>query len=208
MRFDSVEFWAFFAVVLLLHRVLPARRLLLVLASYAFYASWNPPFVLLLLFSSMLDFAIGHRLGALPAMDAGARTQRRALLGLSLLGNLGVLFYFKYVGFVLDNLVDAVDSALEITERLAVADPAVALHGAVALGPTVTIAGDVFGNTVNLAKRLTDVARKGKVIMPKDQAELLADRDDFEIHRVGRSFELKGVGRTSAVSVTRAAAPG
>ena len=118
----------------------------------------------------------------------------------------------KFIGdeafFVLDNLVDAVDSALEITERFAVADPAVALHGAVALGPTVTIAGDVFGNTVNLAKRLTDVARKGKVIMPKDQAELLADRDDFEIHRVGRSFELKGVGRTSAVSVTRAAAPG
>ena len=105
MRFDSVEFWAFFAVVLLLHRVLPARRLLLVLASYAFYASWNPPFVLLLLFSSMLDFAIGHRLGVLPATDAGARNQRRALLGLSLLGNLGVLFYFKYVGFVLDNLV-------------------------------------------------------------------------------------------------------
>ncbi len=68
----------------------------------------------------------------------------------------------------------------------------------------MTIAGDVFGNTVNLAKRLTDVARKGKIILPKDQADLLAEREDLELHRVNRSFELKGVGRTSAVSVARA----
>jgi D-alanyl-lipoteichoic acid acyltransferase DltB (MBOAT superfamily) len=105
VRFDSVEFWAFFAVVLVLHRLLPARRWLLVLASYAFYASWNPPFVLLLLFSSALDFVIGRKLGALPVDSPSLHAKRRALLGLSVLGNLGVLVYFKYVNFALDNLV-------------------------------------------------------------------------------------------------------
>lgn len=120
MRFDSVEFWAFFAVVLVLHRLLPFRRVLLVLASYAFYASWNPPFVLLLLYSSVLDYAVALRLGALPAPEepanagdalesarasAALRRKRRALLAVSLVGNLGVLVYFKYVGFLLDNLV-------------------------------------------------------------------------------------------------------
>ncbi|MFV0318684.1 MAG: hypothetical protein ACK5O2_17195 [Microthrixaceae bacterium] len=112
----------------------------------------------------------------------------------------------KFIGdeafFVLDDLGEAVRTALEIMERLEASDPPVALHGAVASGPTVTIAGDVFGNTVNLAKRLTDVARKGKVILPKDQAKLLEDCDDLRLHRVGRSFELKGVGRTSAMSVS------
>lgn len=114
----------------------------------------------------------------------------------------------KFIGdeafFVVGDLGEAADVALEILERLAEHDPPVALHGAVAIGPTVTIAGDVFGNTVNLAKRLTDVARKGKIILPKDQADLLAEREDLELHRVNRSFELKGVGRTSAVSVARA----
>ncbi|MCA9574235.1 MAG: MBOAT family O-acyltransferase [Polyangiales bacterium] len=104
MRFDSIEFLVFFAVVLVLHRLLPPRRWLLVLASYAFYASWNPPFVLLLLFSSALDFMVGRALGALP-IEPSTHRRRRALLGLSVLGNLGVLAYFKYVDFALDNLV-------------------------------------------------------------------------------------------------------
>lgn len=114
----------------------------------------------------------------------------------------------KFIGdeafFVVDDLADAASAALEIMERLEEADPPVSLHGALASGPTVTIAGDVFGNTVNLAKRLTDVARKGKILIPKDQASLLAERDDLSIRRVGRTFELKGVGRTSAVSISRA----
>ncbi len=57
--------------------------------------------------------------------------------------------------------------------------------------------------TVNLAKRLTDVARKGKVVLPKDDAEALEGRDDLTIRRVNRVFELKGMGRTAAVSISR-----
>ena len=121
MRFDSVEFWAFFAVVLVLHRLLPFRRGLLVLASYFFYASWNPPFLVLLLFSSALDYVVGLRLGALPLpvpgpdgvtlpvlTDSERRSlvrKRRALLAVSCVGNLGLLAYFKYINFFVDNLV-------------------------------------------------------------------------------------------------------
>jgi len=98
VRFDSVEFLLFFPVVLVLHRLLPWRRGLLILASYTFYASWNPPFLLLLLFSSALDYTVGRRLEA-----ADDPTRRKLLLGLSLAGNLGVLAFFKYFNFVLDN---------------------------------------------------------------------------------------------------------
>jgi hypothetical protein len=62
----------------------------------------------------------------------------------------------------------------------------------------------VFGNTVNLAKRLTAVARRNKVVLTKATATVaLADRDDLEQHRVARVFELKGIGRTQIVSVSR-----
>lgn len=113
----------------------------------------------------------------------------------------------KFIGdeafFVVDDIPTAVDVALEVADRMAAGEPHVALHTGIATGPTVSIAGDVFGNTVNLAKRLTDVARKGKVVIPRDDSEVLKGRDDLVVRRVARSFDLKGVGRTSAVNVSR-----
>ena len=113
----------------------------------------------------------------------------------------------KFIGdeafFVVDDIPAALDVAFEVADRMADGEPPVALHTGVATGPTVSIAGDVFGNTVNLAKRLTDVARKGRVVMPRSDADTLEGRNDLIVRRVTRSFDLKGVGRTSAVSVTR-----
>lgn len=113
----------------------------------------------------------------------------------------------KFIGdeafFVLADLPSAADVALEMVDRMRAGEPRVDVHGGIAYGPTVTIAGDVFGNTVNLAKRLTDVARKGRILMPKGDTELMEGREDLHVRRVGRSFEFKGVGRTAAVAVTR-----
>jgi alginate O-acetyltransferase complex protein AlgI len=102
MLFSSGEFLFFFLLVFALHRVLPWRRALLVVASYAFYASWNPPFVLLLAYTTVLDYVLGLRMEA-----EQVRWRRRALLGLSLAGNLGVLAYFKYVNFFLEMAIQA-----------------------------------------------------------------------------------------------------
>ena len=100
MRFDSAEFLFFLGAVLALHWIVPTRRALLIGASYSCYSSWNPPFLLLLLASTALDYSVGRRL-----QRTSDPTRRRAWLLLSLLGNLGVLGYFKYVNFFLDNLV-------------------------------------------------------------------------------------------------------
>ena len=101
MRFNSYEFIVFFAIVLGLASLVRgrARHALLLGASYAFYASWNAPFTLLLIYSTLLDFICGKRI-------AGARTRaaRLAWLWASLIGNLGVLFYFKYGNFFVDNV--------------------------------------------------------------------------------------------------------
>ena len=101
MRFNSYEFVLFFAVVLALAPFLRGRgrHLMLLAASYLFYATWNPPFVLLLLFSTALDYGCAGRMEA-----ARSLWGRRGWLSLSLCGNLGVLAYFKYGNFFLENV--------------------------------------------------------------------------------------------------------
>ncbi len=70
------------------------RLLFLTLASCAFYMAWNWRFIGLVLFSMVLDYVVGLRIQA-------ARTPfaRRAWLGVSLTGNLGLLGTFKYFDF-------------------------------------------------------------------------------------------------------------
>ncbi|MBK7428366.1 MAG: MBOAT family protein [Saprospiraceae bacterium] len=101
MVFNSYTFIVFFAVVLFLHN-LPLswtfKKINLLLASYLFYAVWSPPFLLILIFSTILDFIVGKYLHSETRLS-----RRRFLLTLSLLGNLGVLGYFKYGGFLMEN---------------------------------------------------------------------------------------------------------
>ncbi len=101
MLFNSLTFLIFFAIVLLVHYS-PLRwrgkKLNLLLASYLFYAAWNPPFILLLWVSTMVDWKVA---AAIYRNDSQSR--RRALLLLSLGVNLGLLVFFKYSSFLLDN---------------------------------------------------------------------------------------------------------
>ena len=64
MIFTSFEFVLFFAVVVLVRsclRNLSAEKWFLVAASCAFYMSWSVPCVLLILFTSVMDYSIGRR---------------------------------------------------------------------------------------------------------------------------------------------------
>jgi alginate O-acetyltransferase complex protein AlgI len=107
--FNSLTFLVFLAIVLALHNLPLAWRVKktnLLLASYLFYAAWNPPFVVLLWISTLVDWwAAGaiHR--------SSNRTRRKLLLLVSLSTNLGLLAYFKYGGFVLDNFANGMAAA-------------------------------------------------------------------------------------------------
>ena len=100
MAFNSLTFLIFFAVVLGLHS-LPlqwhVKKTNLLLASYIFYAAWNPPFVILLWISTMTDWFAAKR------MTDSEGSKRRMWLLLSLAVNLGLLGYFKYGAFLEEN---------------------------------------------------------------------------------------------------------
>lgn len=103
MQFNSFSFLLLFAVVLVIHNSplsWRTRKVSLLVASYLFYAAWNPPFVALLLGSTLVDWYVGRALGRV-----SAPRPRRALLFISLGVNLGALAFFKYGGFLLENFV-------------------------------------------------------------------------------------------------------
>ncbi|MDD3619130.1 MAG: MBOAT family O-acyltransferase [Desulfobulbaceae bacterium] len=109
MLFNSLIFLLFLAIVLALHHLpLPwkAKKLNLCLASYVFYAAWNPPFVILLWISTLIDWLAGKRIAA--ARSTGAR---KGFLALSLTVNLALLGFFKYGGFLLDNFTALLELA-------------------------------------------------------------------------------------------------
>lgn len=101
MLFNSLTFLLFFLSVSLLHRVMPgwtAQKRLLLMASYLFYAAWNPPYIAVLLFSTMLDWWLARRL-----WRSENPSHRTWLLILSLASNLSLLGFFKYGNFLLAN---------------------------------------------------------------------------------------------------------
>jgi alginate O-acetyltransferase complex protein AlgI len=102
MVFNSLLFLAFFALVNA-SQFLPIswtqRKLVLTLFSYLFYAAWYPPTIVILWASTLLDWFVTRRLA-----EVTNPGKRRALLLLSLVFNFGVLGYFKYSGFFVENL--------------------------------------------------------------------------------------------------------
>jgi alginate O-acetyltransferase complex protein AlgI len=103
MLFNTVQFFAFLATVLLLFYALPwwtTRKYLLLAASYYFYASWNPKFLLLLWALTLIDYACARWIER-------SRRPKLALI-FSLAANLGFLAYFKYTNFLLGTTYDIV----------------------------------------------------------------------------------------------------
>ncbi|MFT4627947.1 MAG: alginate O-acetyltransferase complex protein AlgI, partial [Myxococcota bacterium] len=103
MSFVQAEFLLFFAVVWALYWSPLGRRgqnAVLVLASSVFYGWVHPAWVVLLYSSAGVDFAMGQLMVRSPKF-------KRVWLGLSLLTNLGLLFWFKYFDFFLGNVVTA-----------------------------------------------------------------------------------------------------
>ncbi len=101
MQFDSLAYVVLLAVTLaLFFRMGPtARTWLLIVASLIFYAAWSIPFTGLIVLSAVIDYTAS--LGIHASRTPG---KRRAYLLMSMISNLGLLGYFKYAGFFLENL--------------------------------------------------------------------------------------------------------
>lgn len=101
MLFNSLTFFVFFFLVFALYCLVAswtARKRVLLVASYLFYAAWNPPYVIVLFFSTSLDWWLARFI-----CQSKDVSHRKWLLIISLLSNLVLLGFFKYGDFLLVN---------------------------------------------------------------------------------------------------------
>ncbi|MBT4776534.1 MAG: MBOAT family protein [Crocinitomicaceae bacterium] len=107
MFFNSLDFALFLPIVFICYWFLTAKNLklqncLLIVSSYVFYGWWDYRFLLLILFSTIVDYSVGIFLNR----QSNTRN-RKLLLWTSIFVNLGLLGFFKYCNFFIHNFVKA-----------------------------------------------------------------------------------------------------
>ena len=103
MLFNSFDFAIFLPIVFgiywfVLKQDIRAQNLLIIAASYVFYGWWDWRFLGLIFISTLVDYAVGLHLS-----KQAKPTTRNLLLWTSVAVNLGILGFFKYYNFFLDN---------------------------------------------------------------------------------------------------------
>lgn len=109
MLFNSIDFFMFFPVVVLIYSVLPRkmRYLWLLVASYYFYMNWNAKYALLIGLSTVITYLCGIGIewtGKSERLQERAQCCQKLIIAGGFGVNLGILFYFKYFDFFLENI--------------------------------------------------------------------------------------------------------
>ncbi len=114
MLFNSIQFVYFLPIVLVLYFLAPGRFrwIVLLIASYYFYMSWNVNYVFLILFTTIVSYV-----SAIGIVRSENQDVRKALLIISVTASLGVLFFYKYFNFFSDSL-NTVLSAVAMDFRM------------------------------------------------------------------------------------------
>ena len=122
MLFNSLQFFCFFPIVVFFSFIIPGkyRKYWLLVVSWFFYMCWNPIYIVLLLFSTVITWGGGvlFEYADSHINDSDRlRHSKKIILSLVIILNLLVLFFFKYLGFASD-LISAVCSYLHVTVNI------------------------------------------------------------------------------------------
>jgi adenylate cyclase len=104
--------------------------------------------------------------------------------------------------FAADSPSDAAHISLELVEEHLVDEDFPQLRVGTAWGPVLHRLGDVFGPTVNIASRLTSIARPGRALVDKELAEAIEDDESFKLRRM-RRMSVKGYRRLEPWALRR-----
>ncbi|MFL6061401.1 MAG: adenylate/guanylate cyclase domain-containing protein [Marmoricola sp.] len=104
--------------------------------------------------------------------------------------------------FATDSPASAAHIGLELVEEHLEDEDFPQLRVGVAWGPVLNRLGDVFGPTVNIASRLTSIARPGRVLVDKELMEAIEDDPAFKLRRMRRT-SVKGYRRLEPWALRR-----
>ncbi len=105
MLFNSGEFFFFFLCIYILYLIphLRWQNGLLLVASYFFYASWEPRFLALIVASTLIDYTSAIKVEN--SLAQGHQRQAKFWVMVSIASNLSILGFFKYYNFFIENFI-------------------------------------------------------------------------------------------------------
>jgi alginate O-acetyltransferase complex protein AlgI len=107
MLFNSFTFFLFFIIVFFVYwfplkQITKRQNIFILISSYVFYGWWDWRFLGLIILSTLVDYFVGIFLS-----KESKENKRKVLLGISVVFNLGLLCYFKYYNFFIENWINA-----------------------------------------------------------------------------------------------------
>ena len=152
MLFNSSDFLIFFPIVVLVYFLIPQKlkNYWLLITSYYFYMCWNAKYALIILFSTVVTYFSGLALDSLQHQSSvqSVTRKKKTIVAISVLLNLSLLFYFKYINFAIGILGDAL-SVLHIELSIPAVDillpVGISFYTFQALGYTIDVyRGDTY----------------------------------------------------------------
>ena len=204
MTFNSINFLLFFPVVVLIYFLIPqrAKNIWLLVCSYYFYMSWNPRYVLLIAFSTVITWFGGRMIGRWKEGSPNSRGKQKLCIALCIASNLLILGFFKYYPFLTNNLVRLL-GGVGIGIRVPVFDVllpvGISFYTFQALGYII----DVYRGTVKPEKNLLQYALfisffpqlvAGPIERSKNLIRQIHEPHYFDEERVTRGLLLMGWG--------------
>lgn len=106
MLFTSLHFLVFFPIVTVIYFVIPQKFkwLWLLIASFYFYMAWNPKYAIILATSIVITYIGGILISRVHKQPTPRTGLLKLIVALTFTINLGILFFFKYFDFFIDNL--------------------------------------------------------------------------------------------------------
>lgn len=106
MLFNSIDFAIFLPIVFALYwfvfnRTISGQNFFILISSYIFYGWWDVRFLLLIAFSTVLDYLVAKKID-----KSSNDSYRKKLLYVSITLNLGLLGFFKYYNFFIASMVE------------------------------------------------------------------------------------------------------
>ncbi len=158
MVFNSLAFLIFFMLFFVLYWKLfskyniQIRNAFILLASYIFYGWWDWTFLGLIIISTLIDFILGKRIYA-----SENNTHKKWLLGLSVLSNLGILFFFKYFNFFIDSLQTAL-ATISVSTHVSTLDIILPVGISFYTFQTLSYTIDIYRGTLKPTKHILQFA--------------------------------------------------
>lgn len=192
MIFNSVSYLLFFPIVVLLYFALPykMRNVWLLVVSYYFYMNWNAKYAILLAGSTLITYVCSLLVAHF--RRKGKMTSAKWSMAVSFIINIGILFVFKYSGFLAEN-INLLMKALGQEGRIAAFDVVLPVGISFYIFQALSYTMDVYRGEVEATKNLLRYALfvsffpqlvAGPIERSKNLLAQFDERHKFDVDRV------------------------